>query len=229
MVDFSSQTLRWILDPTVADRVQAWAVELADVVVADEGRAYARLSALASERGTDAAATSIGAVDGIDAARRLYRSFGVDPTRHRPSSEALMRRARKGQELYRLNEVVDVGNWVSLEWLLPLGLYDRDRIVGDEAVVRVGREGEEYAGIRKGPVHVGGRLCVADAQGAFGSPTSDSERTSIRASTRQVAAIVFGPADLEPSRVQAAGEALAARLEEFAQGRCVFSGVVAPA
>lgn len=223
----SSEALRWTVDPEVADRVQAWAVELEGIVVGDGGRAYERLAALASERGEAAAKVSIGQVEGIDAARRLYKSFGVDPTRHRPSSEALMRRARKGQELYRLNEVVDVGNWVSLEWLLPLGLYDRDRVVGNAPVVRVGAAGEEYEGIRKGPVHLGGRLCVADATGPFGSPTSDSARTSIGDTTTRVAAIVFGPADLDPSRVRAAGEALARRLEEFAAGHTVFSGAVA--
>lgn len=226
MGETSREVLGWTIDGSVADRVQAWAVELDGIEVHDGGRAYARLAALATERGAAAAEVSIGAVEGIDAARRLYKSFGVDPTRHRPSSEALMRRARKGQELYRLNEVVDVGNWVSLEWLLPLGLYDRDRIVGDGAVVRVGAEGEEYEGIRKGPVHLGGRLCVADAQGPFGSPTSDSARTSIRDDTRRVTAIVFAPADLDPQRVQDAGEALAARLGEFASGRCVFSARV---
>ena len=218
--------LRWSLDDGVADRVQAWAVEVEGITVRDEGRAYERLAALASARGEAAASVPIGQVEGIDAARRLYRAFGVDPTRHRPSSEALVRRARKGQELYRLNEVVDVGNWVSLEWLLPLGLYDRDRVVGDAATVRTGHEGEEYEGIRKGPVHLAGRLCVADADGAFGSPTSDSARTAIRETTRRVSAIVFAPADLDPSRVREAGEALVARLEEFAGGREVFSGPV---
>lgn len=219
--------LTWTLDEAVADRVRAWAVEVDGVTVRDDGRAYERLSTLARERGQAAAGVSIGEVKGIDAARRLYRSFGVDPTRHRPSSEALLRRARKGQDLYRLNEIVDAGNWVSLEWLLPLGLYDRDHIEGDAAVVRTGAEGEEYEGIRKGPVHLGGRLCVADARGAFGSPTSDSARTAIRDATQRVSAIVFGPADLDAGVVRAAGEALGERIVEFAGGTVVFSGSVA--
>ncbi len=224
MVDESPEpALRWILDPSVVDRVRAWAVEVDGVEVGDRGRAHARLEALARERGAAAAAIAIGEVEGIDAARRLYRSFGVDPTRHRPSSEALMRRARKGQSIHRLNEVVDVGNWVSLEWLLPLGLYDRDRVVGDQATVRVGGTGEEYAGIRKGPVHLEGRLCVADREGPFGSPTSDSERTCVRDGTTRVAAIVFAPADVEPDRLRGAGEALGRRLVEHAGGRVVLS------
>jgi len=223
----SRQALRWKLDSTVSDRVRAWSVEVDGVSVHDHGRAYQRLAALAVDRGRIAAETSIGAVEGIGVARRLYKSFGVDPTRHRPSSEALLRRARKGQELYRLNEIVDVGNWVSLEFLLPLGLYDRERVVGDAATVRVGAEGEEYEGIRKGPVHLGGRLCVSDAEGAFGSPTSDSARTAIRETTNRVASIVFAPADFDPERLRSAGDALASRLAEYGGGRVVFSGAVA--
>lgn len=225
----SRQVLHWSMDPAVSDRVRAWSVDVDGVVVSDDGRAYERLSALAVERGRIAAETSIGEVEGIAAARRLYKSFGMDPTRHRPSSEALLRRARKGQDLYRLNGIVDVGNWVSLEFMLPLGLYDRDSIVGDAATVRVGAEGEEYEGIRKGPVHLGGRLCVSDAEGAFGSPTSDSARTSIRESTTRVASIVFAPADFDLERLRVAGEALASRLAEFGGGEVVFSGPVADA
>ena len=225
-MESTRNVLRWRLDDSVVDRVVAWAVELHGVTVRDEGGAFVHLDALARRRGTEVASIAIGEIEGIDVARRLYRSFGVDPTRHRPSSEALMRRARKGQELYRLNEVVDVGNWVSLEFLLPLGLYDRDRIAGDEAVVRVGREGEEYEGIRKGPVHLGGRLCVADVEGAFGSPTSDSARTCIHDGTRRVAAIVFAPSGFDDDRLRAAGEALAERLLAHAGGDVVFSGRV---
>src|SRR5205807_2698125 len=41
-------------------------------------------------------------------ARMLYRSFGEDPTRHRPASEALLRRVRRGEGLPRVNSLVDV-------------------------------------------------------------------------------------------------------------------------
>ena len=54
----------------------------------------------------------------------MYRRFGVDPTKTRPSSEALLRRVRKGDALPRVNNLVDVINWCSLESQLPFGLYD---------------------------------------------------------------------------------------------------------
>lgn len=222
------ESLRWKLDPSVVDHVAAHAVEVHGATVRDTGSAWARLGEEARELAGRWKGTLIGDVDGIRDARRLYQVFGVDPTRTRPSSEALLRRALKGQEFYRINEAVDVGNWVSLEYLLPLGLYDRDRIEGAGATVRTGREGEEYAGIRKGPVHLGGRLCVADAAGAFGSPTSDSRRTRVRESTTRLAAIVFAPRDIDPARLRGAGRALAARLAAHCEARVVYEGPVEP-
>jgi hypothetical protein len=54
--------------------------------------------------------------------------------------------------------------------LLPIGMYDLALVQGD-VTLRTGLEGEEYPGIRKGPVHLAGRLGLFDAEGPFGSPT----------------------------------------------------------
>ena len=55
----------------------------------------------------------------------MYRRIGIDPTKTRPSSEALLRRVRKGDHLPRINTLVDLCNWCSFELQLPYGLYDR--------------------------------------------------------------------------------------------------------
>ena len=130
---------------------------------------------------------------GLDAARALYRRFGVDPTKTRPSSEALLRRVSRGAEFPRVNSLVDVANVMSLLAQSPIGLYDLDRVEGDELVVRVGTAGEGYEGIRKDRVNVAGRLCVADAAGPCGNPSSDSARTMITTATGRAAWIWFLP------------------------------------
>ena len=112
----------------------------------------------------------------------MYKRLGIDPTKTRPSSEALLRRIRKGDALPRINSLVDVVNWCSVESQLPYGIYDADRIDGS-AALRVGRAGESYAGIRKDTVHVDGRLTLVDANGPFGNPTSDSARTMVTTAT----------------------------------------------
>ena len=125
-------------------------------------------------------------------ARALYRRFGQDPTRHRPSSEALLRRVRRGGKLPRVNSLVDVANVVSLRLQVPVGLYDLDRVQGD-LTLRLGRPEESYTGIGKETVNVAGRLCVADEVGACGNPSADSARTMITTSTEQAAWIFFLP------------------------------------
>jgi len=143
-------------------------------------------------------------IPGVQETRRLYRAVGLDPTKTRPSSEALLRRAVKEKELYRVHPLVDLFNLVSLETLLSVGLYDESRVCGDLVTVRLGREGEKFEGIRRGPINVAGRLCVSDREGAFGSPTADSQRTSIEGKVDRALAVFFQPRDGDPGRLDAA-------------------------
>src|SRR5690606_2963071 len=129
------------------------------------------------------------------AVRAMYRRFGVDPTRTRPSSEALLRRVRKGDPLPRINNVVDVCNWCSLEFQVPYGLYDLAKVQG-AIVLRTGAPGESYPGIRKDDVHVDGRLVLADTLGPFGNPTSDSARTMVTPDATSVLTLIFAPASI---------------------------------
>ena len=133
-------------------------------------------------------------VPGVAETRALFHTLGIDPTKHRPSSEALLRRVLQGKGLPVVSPIVDACNLCSLEHQLPLGLYDRDRLRG-EVVVRLGREHEGYDGIRGQRVNLDERLLLADDDGPFGAPTSDSLRTSITPETRNAAIVMFCPAD----------------------------------
>ena len=125
--------------------------------------------------------------------RALYRRFGVDPTKVRPSNEALLRRVKRGDGLPRINSLVDVGNVMSVLLQVPVGLYDLDQVQGSELVIRRGGAGEGYQGIGKTRVNVEGRICVADADGPCGNPSGDSERTQITTATTSAAWIYFLP------------------------------------
>jgi DNA/RNA-binding domain of Phe-tRNA-synthetase-like protein len=138
-----------------------------------------------------------------DLVRTMYKKVGLDPTKTRPSSEALLRRIRRGDPFPRINGVVDVINWTSVETQLSFGVYDLDKIKGD-VTLRLGRDGEEYAGIRKDTVHVAGRLALVDAAGPFGNPTSDSERTMVTTSATRVLVVVFAPASASAAGERAA-------------------------
>ena len=151
------------------------------------------------------------------AVRAMYRRTGLDPTRRRPSSEALLRRVRKGEGLPRINGLVDVCNWCSLEFQLPYGLYDLDRIQG-EVMLRLGEEGEAYAGIRKDEIHVAGRITLADSSGPFGNPSSDSARTMVTEAATRALMIVFAPRELPQMRLEQALEISSARTLAYCGG-----------
>jgi DNA/RNA-binding domain of Phe-tRNA-synthetase-like protein len=146
--------------------------------------------------------------------RTMYKRVGLDPTKRRPSSEALLRRVRKGEPLPRINSMVDVCNWCSLEFQLPYGLYDAAMIQGD-VVLRLGASGESYAGIRKDDVHVGGRIALADALGPFGNPTSDSARTMVTTATTRAMVVVFAPTSVDASALARVLDLTSARMREF--------------
>jgi DNA/RNA-binding domain of Phe-tRNA-synthetase-like protein len=150
----------------------------------------------------------------VAAVRAMYKRVGLDPTKTRPSSEALLRRVRKGDSLPRINSLVDVCNWCSLEFQLPYGLYDAAHLDGD-IELRLGRDGESYPGIRKDDVHVAGRLTLADGRGPFGNPTSDSARTMVTTSTTSALVVVFAPAAMSAARLGEVLGATVARMADF--------------
>ncbi len=160
------------------------------------------------------AAVRVNPPEATAAVRTMYKRVGIDPTKRRPSSEALLRRVRKGDALPRINSMVDVCNWCSLECQLPYGLYDAAHIEGD-VVLRLGVVGESYSGIRKDEVHVAGRITLADSHGAFGNPTSDSARTMVTTATTRALVIVFAPREMDARRLDRVVDLTAQRMHEF--------------
>ena len=152
------------------------------------------------------------------AVRSMYKRVGLDPTKIRPSNEALLRRVRKGDALPRINSLVDIVNWCSLEFQLPYGLYDASAISG-AVTLRLGREGESYAGIRKDAVNVGGRITVADDLGPFGNPTSDSARTMVTPATTEALVVVYAPAEFPTQRLDRVIQVTAERVGRICGGR----------
>jgi DNA/RNA-binding domain of Phe-tRNA-synthetase-like protein len=148
------------------------------------------------------------------AVRTMYKRLGIDPTKTRPSSEALLRRVRKGDSLPRINSMVDVCNWCSFEFQLPYGLYDAAKIQGD-VMLRIGRDGESYAGIRKDDVHVHGRIALVDAGGPFGNPTSDSARTMVTTETTRGLLVVFAPREVDTVQLAHVMDMTSERMQRY--------------
>lgn len=159
-------------------------------------------------------------IPGVAETRALFHRLDVDPTKTRPSSEALLRRVLQGRGLPRVNLAVDVCNLCSLEHQLPLGLYDRDLVRG-AVRARLGLEGEGYPGIRKQRVNLALRLLLADDDGPFGAPTSDSARTAVTAQTTRLLVAVFCPVERAERELPVALEHIAGRLARWCEAAVV--------
>ncbi len=170
---------------------------------------WAEMEALAADVHGRYAMEMVNKRPAIAATRTAYKACGKEPNRYRPSSEALMRRMVKGLELYRTAAVIDLINLLSVACGHSIGGFDADRIDGDTVTLGIGREGEPYEAIGRGPLNIAGMPVWRDNTGGIGTPTSDNERTKLSPSTRRLLMIVNMYGDEMPV---ADIEALARRL-----------------
>lgn len=167
---------------------------------------------------------SLAEAEPIRAVRAMFREWGLDPSKYRPSSEALLRRVIQGKGLYRVSNVVDIGNLGSIETGWPFGCYDRSKI-SELAALRHGIATERYEGIGKQTWHLEGRPVLADLAGPFGSPISDSTRSMITESATQIMIVMYVPGRTPDASLQGAMARLRARLTQFAEAANIRSDV----
>ncbi|MDO4164065.1 MAG: phenylalanine--tRNA ligase beta subunit-related protein [Bacteroides sp.] len=128
----------------------------------------------------------------IAATREVYKRCGKDPSRYRPSAEALRRRLMRGLSLYQIDTLVDLINLVSLRTGYSIGGFDADKIQGTDICLGVGKAEEPFEGIGRGVLNIEGLPVYRDREGGIGTPTSDNERTKMELGTRHILALVNG-------------------------------------
>jgi DNA/RNA-binding domain of Phe-tRNA-synthetase-like protein len=205
--------------------VKLGAVEADGVVVVPSAIPLATLLDEASERKRkEFTLESLSEEESTRAVRAMFREWGMDPSKYRPSSEALRRRVVQGKGLYRVANIVDIGNLGSLETGWPFGCYDRAQLRPPVAF-RHGAPGERYEGIGKQTWHLEGRPVLADSDGPFGSPISDSTRSMITEAAREILVILYAPASVPDDSVEKAMARLSDRLAQFAGARAVHTAI----
>ena len=153
----------------------------------------------------------------IHATREAYKKCGKDPSRYRPSGEALCRRILRGIPLYQIDTLVDLINLVSIRYGYSIGGFDADKIQGDTLVLGIGKSGEPYEGIGRGELNIEGMPVYRDAMGGIGTPTSDNERTKLEAGTTHLLTIINGYSGKEG--LQEAADYMLELLKEFAASK----------
>ncbi len=128
----------------------------------------------------------------IAATRDAYKRCGKDPSRYRPSAEALRRRLLRGLDLYQIDTLVDLINLVSLRTGYSIGGFDADKIQGHQLELGIGRPDEAFEGIGRGMLNIEGLPVYRDSLGGIGTPTSDNERTKMDMETCRILAIING-------------------------------------
>ncbi len=216
----------FVIDASVAGHVRIGLVEVRSLLIrAEDPGLRADITNVAGAMRDHFAGREPGQIEGLQPARDLYKGLGVDPTRLRPSSEALLRRVLRGEMLPTINTLVDTSNLCSLEFLLPIGLHDLDAVRGS-LTVRRGRALEGYEGIGKAYQSVEGRLVVADGTGACGSPTSDSARTMITPRSTDALMVIYAPAAYPTDEMTEHVRIAAERIVRFSAGRLVGTAVL---
>ena len=127
---------------------------------------------------------------GIQEWRTIFKKYGKDPNRYRPSVEALYRRVQKQNYLSSVQSAIDINNFFSLQYQVPIGIYDLDNLNGPVRI-RLGTEGEEYTGLN-GRINSLHHLIVSsDNMGPFGSPFVDSDRAPVTLATKNALQIIY--------------------------------------
>ena len=127
----------------------------------------------------------------VAAVRSLFRAAGCDPTRYRPSFEALIRRVLKGEDLPAIHPVVDLNNCLSVVLAVPC-CAAAEGSFAPPVVLRAGRTGESYESLR-GPFNLEGKPLLADGEGPFGTPITDSQRVKMNEGDRRAWMVAYLP------------------------------------
>lgn len=165
---------------------------------------WREIDALSDEYRATLTTESLKLMTSIQATRRIYKVCGKDPSRYRPSGEALVRRVLQGKKLYQIDTLVDLINLASMKYGYSIGAFDADKFSGDTLTLGIGRDGEPYEGIGRGMINIAGMPVYRDSLGGVGTPTSDHERTKVSLATTRLLVLVNGYDGSEPGVSQTA-------------------------
>lgn len=182
------------ISPSIKEKIPTFKLGLITyhhIVISDSPQMFkGRFRLFQEEVALNLETEPITSYEGIKEWRSLFKLLGIDPGRYRPSCEALIRRVKKREFLQPLHSAVDFNNFFSLQYEIPFGIYDSDKLL-DTIELRLGNENDTYEGINGRENKMNGKLVTADESGAFGSPIVDSKRTMVTESTTNAIHIVY--------------------------------------
>ncbi|MFH0739966.1 MAG: B3/4 domain-containing protein [bacterium] len=161
----------------------------------------------------------------LNAWRMAYRKFGADPHQYRCSAEALVRRVLKGDRLRHINKLVDLYNYTSLKYVLPVGGEDTDSMVGD--LVLTLADGTEpfirLGGIENEPPQKG-EVIYKDDKGVACRKWNwrEAERTKLTEETKNAIIVVEALAPATYRDVEVTTKDLVGLIQRYCGGQVNF-------
>ncbi len=152
--------------------------------------------------------------------RDFFWDIGIDPTKIRPASEALIRRILQGKPLPIINTVVDAYNLASVKTHIPIGLFDNDTLQG-ELKMRFAEKNEPFHGIgMNAPIKLKGlEIVLSDDEKLVAVyPYRDSDATKITLDSKNILALMCGAPGVEYSSLKKALEVTMEYVTRFCGG-----------
>ncbi len=153
--------------------------------------------------------------------RLAYKKFGSDPHQYRCSAEALIRRVLKGEQVRHINKLVDLYNYISLKYVLPVGGEDVDEIKGDLVLgFASGKEPFVRLGGTENEPPQQGEVVYKDDEGVACRRWNwrEGDRTKITEQTKNAIIVVEALAPAAKEMVEEAAKDLADLIKKFCKG-----------
>jgi DNA/RNA-binding domain of Phe-tRNA-synthetase-like protein len=157
----------------------------------------------------------------VRAYRDFYWKLDVDPTKTRPSGEALLRRVLHGKELPCISTVVDAYNLASTKTIIPTSGFDKDRL-SPPFQIRFAKYGEIFTGIGMNkPMTLTDKILVLSDENQILCiyPYRDSDHAKITEQTRNLLIVGYGAPRITETQLKDALETTMSYIEQVSDGK----------
>ena len=157
--------------------------------------------------------------------RQAYKKFGSDPHAYRCSSEALVRQVLKGNKIRHINKLVDLYNYISLKYIIPVGGEDLAKVKGD-LVLDFARGDEPFVrlGGTENESPLSGEVVYKDEEGVLCRRWNwrEADRTKLTEDTKNAVIVVEGLLPIQKETIETATKELADLIKKYCGGEIYF-------